>query len=51
MDLGARVLQQALHASADIELEEPAVMMLVETSGRLDLEKSMQILQLLMAGG
>ena len=51
VDLGARVLQQALHASADIELEEPAVMMLVETSGRLDLEKSMQILQLLMAGG
>ena len=43
------LMQQALHA--DIELEEPAVMMLVETSGRLDLEKSMQILQLLMAGG
>eukprot|EP01044_Picomonas_judraskeda_P000848 COSAG03_NODE_42_length_17101_cov_8.739031_1_plen_1207_part_00 len=49
MELGGRVLQQALHAG--IEVEEPAVRMLVETSGALDLEKTMQILQLLMAGG
>jgi len=49
VDLGARVLQQALHAA--IEVEESAVTTLVETSGALDLEKTMQILQLLMAGG
>ena len=49
LDLGGRVLQQALHAG--VEVEEPAVTMLVETGGGIDLEKTMQILQLLMAGG
>lgn len=49
VDLGARVLQQALHG--DIEVEEPAVMMLIDTTGAKDLERAMQLLQLLMAGG